>query len=63
VIPTELSGIDSQELPAGDEAEQLAAHGPEGDAAIPTEGADPEGLTLEEPPAAEEVRHDIDEPE
>ena len=53
-VPVELAGLDPEELPAGARAQQISAHGPDGDAAITLDGADGEGLRLEPEPAADE---------
>jgi hypothetical protein len=60
-VPPELAGLDREELPFGDDQEQLAAHGPEGDANITTEGADVSGIALSEPSEALEDLQEITE--
>ena len=62
-VPPDLAGLDREELPLGDEQEQLAAHGPEGDASISTEGADALGIGLEETPYALEALREAAEEE
>jgi hypothetical protein len=59
-IPAELAGLDPEELSVGDIEEQIAAHGPHGDAAIASRGADAQGLRFEEEPAADESMHEFE---
>lgn len=56
--PDELYGLDPAELVAGEEDEQLAAHGPDGDGAISSVGAEAEGLCFAEPPEVATVAPD-----
>ena len=59
-LPQELAGLDAEGLPQGTAEDQLAAHGPQGDANISTTGGDAQGLPLEEEPPAEEALRAFD---